>query len=140
MLGFGGGFGSFGGGGLGFGSGFEPLGVWDLDYSQAASGGSGDGGGFWGNVGDSITDFLGGGESGKAISEGADQAVADVIAKGVQELYDVVGIDKQQSNASTGSGSGSGSGSGDSEMPIPSWVAPVGIVVAALFVIELVTS
>lgn len=113
--------------------------VWDLNYSTS---GAGSDGGFWGNVGEEITDFIGSGESGRVIEEGGDAAIAGAVAKGFSELYDVLGIDGQQQGAGSGGGSGDGSGSGSdgSGYKIPSWAAPVGVLIVALLGIEIVTS
>jgi len=134
-------FGSFGFSSGGFAS-FGPssTGVWNLDYSSTASGGSGDEGGFWGDLGDSITDFLGGGKSGQVIEEGGDAAVAGAIAKGFDELYDALGIDSSEQNQPSGNESSDDSAASSGKMQIPSWAAPVGIVVVTLFVVEFVTS
>jgi hypothetical protein len=132
------GFGSYGSGYLSY----SPMNVWDLNYSTTSSGGSGDGGGgFWGDLGDSVTDFFGDGKSGEVIEESADAAAAAAIAKGFEELYDALGVNSNgQSQDSGNSGNSGGSDSGSEGMQIPSWAAPVGIVVVALFLVELVTS
>lgn len=133
MLGFGGSFGGFGGGGLGGWSNFggANLGVWDLDYSTP-SGGSASGGGIFGNLGDWI-----GGSAGQTVEDAGNAALTGLVARGVQELYETAGITNNSAN-SGGSNDSGGSGGSDSA-GLPGWLAPVGVLVVVLLGIEIVT-
>lgn len=134
MLGFGGSVGGLGGGGLGgwrsFGG--PNLGVWDLNYS---SGGSASDGGIFGDVGDWI-----GGSAGETVEDAGNAAIGGLVARGVQELYETAGItgNSATSGGSNDSGGSGGSGGSDS-MRLPSWAAPVGVLVAVLLGIEILT-
>ena len=136
MLGFGGSVGGLGGGGLGGWSDFggANLGVWDLDYS-APSGGSTSGGGIFGDVGDWI-----GGSAGQTVENAGNAALGGLVARGVEELYETTGITGNSANSGSSDDSGGSGGSGGSDsMQIPSWAAPVGVLVAVLLGIEIVT-